>query len=165
MDTLIHIFGEGKNLGLWQMVIRGVLVFFIALLLIRISGRRSFGIYTPLDNIISILLGAVLSRAVVGASPFLPVAFSCLAIVLLHRSFGWLMLKSKGFARLIEGAHIEVFSNGHFIEKNMRKALVSREDILQGVRNAALTEDMNEIEKVYMERNGVITAVKKESAF
>jgi uncharacterized membrane protein YcaP (DUF421 family) len=162
MKILIQIFGEGKDLSVWQMIIRGIVIFFIALILIRISGRRSFGIRTSLDNIISILLGAVLSRAVVGASPFLPVVLSCLAIVLLHRSIGWLLLKNDRFARVIEGSRIEVFSNGQFIEGNMRKGLVSREDVLQGVRNAALTENLDEIETVYMERNGVITVIKKK---
>jgi len=55
MYVLINIFGEGKELTLIQMCARGVVVFFIALILIRISGRRSFGMHMPLDNIISII--------------------------------------------------------------------------------------------------------------
>jgi len=43
----------------------------------------------------------------------------------------------------------------------MESGLVCREDIMQGVRKSALTEDMNEIEKVYMERNGEISAIRK----
>ena len=33
---------------------------------------------------------------------------------------------------------------------------------MQGIRESALTEDMDEIQKVYMERNGEIGAVKKK---
>src|ERR1700733_6885187 len=57
MHLLIEIFGEGKDLTFLQMTARGIVVFFLALLLIRISGRRSFGMHMPLDNIISIMLG------------------------------------------------------------------------------------------------------------
>jgi len=50
-SILIEMFGQGKDLNTLQMSCRGIVVFFIALLLIRISGRRSFGMHTPLDNI------------------------------------------------------------------------------------------------------------------
>src|SRR5881398_2717627 len=99
MELLKEIFGEGKDLNVIQMSSRGIVVFIIAFLLIRISGRRSFGIRTPLDNIITISLGAILNRAIVGASAFLPVIVCCLVIVLMHRLFGWLIVRHKAFGR------------------------------------------------------------------
>lgn len=163
MEIFTTIYGEGKNLDLIQMVCRGVTIFFIALILIRISGRRSFGLRTPLDNVISILLGAVLSRAVVGASPLIPVTATCLTIVILHRLFGWLVTKyHKNFGRWLEGRIIMLYEHNGFKKDNMRRAMVSEEDIMQGVRKSALTDDMSEIEKVYMERNGEISAIKRK---
>lgn len=103
MDIMYTLFGEGKDLNALQMSDRGIAIFFIALILIRISGRRSFGVRTPLDNIITISLGAIMSRAVVGASDFVPVVVCCFVIVLLHRLFGWLIANSKAFGKLIEG--------------------------------------------------------------
>lgn len=140
---------------------RGVVMFLVALLLIRISGRRSFGVRTPLDNIIVISLGAIMSRGVVGASPYIPVIVCCLVIVLLHRLFGWLIATSKAFGRVVEGNKIVLFEKGKFNEDHMKSALVCEEDIMQGVRKSALTEDMDRIEKVYMERNGDISSIKK----
>jgi uncharacterized membrane protein YcaP (DUF421 family) len=161
MELLLKLFGEGKDLNALQMSSRGVVMFFIALLLIRISGRRSFGVRTPLDNIISISLGAIISRAVVGASEFVPVVICCLVIVLLHRLFGWLIAHSKSFGRTIEGEKLLLFEDGAFIKANMKKALVCQEDVMQGVRKSALTADMDKIEKVFMERNGEISVIKK----
>ena len=161
MHTLVEIFGQGKDLTALQMSCRGVIVFLIALLLIRVSGRRSFGLNMPLDNIITISLGAVLSRAIVGASAFVPVIVACFVIVLLHRFFAWLIVKSPGFSRVVQGEKILLFENGQFIEGNMEKALVCKEDVMQGVRKSALTEDIAKIDKVYIERNGEISAIKK----
>lgn len=162
MNILQELWGSGTSLNALQMTCRGITVFILALVLIRLSGRRSFGIGSPLDNIIVILLGAVLSRAVVGASPFISVTITCTAIVLLHRLFCWYKVKSSRFSHLVEGKKILLFEDGDFIRKGMDKALLHREDILQEVRKTALTDDLSNIKVIYMERNGEISIVKKD---
>jgi len=164
MIFLVQIFGEGKNLNVSQMCFRGIGVFLIALVMIRISGRRSFGVRTPLDNIILILLGATLSRAIVGATPFVPVVVTCFVIVLLHRALGSIIARSDRIARVAEGNKILLFSDGKFLRENMKKALLCKEDIMQGIRRAALTDNLDKIDKVYIERNGEISALTKERA-
>ncbi len=161
MSLIYQIFGEGKGLSVLQMTSRTVLVFIITLILIRISGRRSFGLHTPLDNIITIVLGAVMSRAIVGASDFLPVIASCTTLVLVHRLFAYLMVRHPVFSKLVSGEKIILYKEGNFIENNMDKVQVCREDILQEVRKTALTEKLESIEKIYIERNGEINSVKK----
>lgn len=163
MNIIQEIFGEGKDLNVLQMSCRSVVVFLIAYLLLRISGRRSFGLRTPLDNIITITLGAVLSRAIVGASPFVPIVVASLVIVLLHRAFAWLTTRSKAFAGFAEGDKILLYSNGKFDRHHMKRALVREEDIMRGVRRAALTDDLEKIDRIYMEQNGEISVVKKEA--
>lgn len=162
MKTIYFLFGEGRDLTALQMSCRGISVFIIALILIRISGRRSFGMKTPLDNIIVILLGAILSRAVVGVSPFWPVVACSTVIVLFHRFLAWVKVKSPSFSELLEGNKIKLYENGKYLEDNMGKALACKEDVDQGVRRTALTEDMDDIKAVYMERNGEISAIKKK---
>ena len=161
MNLVTQLIGEGKDLTVLQMSIRGIIVFIIALLLIRISGRRSFGQHTAIDNIVAILLGAILSRAVTGASPFIPVVVCSLVIVLAHRLLGSIIAKNENISDIVEGDKILVFKNGAFIEENLEKAQVSKENIIQGIRESALTDSLDEIERVYMEKNGVISVVKK----
>lgn len=140
---------------------RGFVVFLLAFVIIRISGRRSFGLRTPLDNIMTILLGAVLSRAVVGASPFVPVMLVCLLIAVMHRILGWLVATFPAFARFAEGDKVLLFEKGKFVDSHMKRALVCREDAMEGVRKGALTDDLEKIDRVYMERNGEISALKR----
>jgi len=162
MDWVLQLFGQGKDLTALQMSIRGITVFALALLLIRISGRRSFGLHTPLDNIITILLGAILSRAVVGASPFIPIIICCFVIVLIHRLLGTVISRSETFSNLIEGKKMLLFKDGQFIDDNMKKAQVCRENIMQGIRESALTDDLEKIDRVYIEKNGAISVIKKQ---
>lgn len=64
--------------------------------------------------------------------------------------------------RLVEGNHILVFEDGRFIDQHLKRGLLTQEDIMEGVRKSALTEDMSKIDKVYLERNGDISPILKE---
>src|SRR5215831_5355873 len=68
--NLHDLFGTGPNLTTLQMAVRSFVMFFIALALIRIGGMRIFGKKTAFDNVLSIMLGAILARGVIGATPF-----------------------------------------------------------------------------------------------
>ncbi|SAK73860.1 hypothetical protein AWB80_04181 [Caballeronia pedi] len=89
MSLLLTIFGEGRDLDPLQMSARAVAVFFSGLVFIRIAGRRSFGQRSPFDYVVAILLGATLSRVIVGASPAIPTVAASFVIVLVHRIVAW----------------------------------------------------------------------------
>src|SRR5579862_6435731 len=112
MNLLYQIFGEGKDLSTVQMCDRAVVVYFIALLFLRISGRRTFGKKTAFDNTIAIILGAILSRVVIGASPAIPTVACCLVLVLLHRILSWARIYSERIKRMLEGRSITLYKNG-----------------------------------------------------
>jgi uncharacterized membrane protein YcaP (DUF421 family) len=155
------LFGQGRDLNCLQMIDRGIVIFFLALIFIRIAGRRSFGMRTSFDNIITLLLGATLSRAVVGASAFIPTICVCLVFVFLHRACGWLSCVYPWFERLIKGEKILVVENGKLLSGQLHKAQATQADLMEGVRLRALFEDLNRVQSAYVEMNGEISVVKK----
>jgi uncharacterized membrane protein YcaP (DUF421 family) len=161
MNVIDEIFGQGKELTIGQMSARAVVIFIVGLILIKIAGKRSFGMQMPFDNIIVILLGAILSRAVVGASPFVPIVAASLVIVILHRICAWTGIYSKWFGKFIKGEIKILYQNGQLNEKNMRQALISYDDLIEGIRLTANIERLDQAEIIYLERNGKISVVKK----
>lgn len=161
MEQVEFLWGNKEPLSTLQMSIRAVVVFLIALIILRISGRRSFGVGTPLDNIVVILMGAILSRTITGASPFLPVIGASLVIAFLHRFFSWCKVHSPFFAKLAEGEKILLYKNSEFIIDNMSRAQVTHSDMQQSVREANHSENMEQVEEVWLERNGNITIINK----
>ncbi len=81
MDILTTLFGHGKDLDSLQMICRAIVSFFLTLVLIRIAGIRTFGKKTPFDNVITIMLGSIFSRVVVGASPFIPTTLAAMKTI------------------------------------------------------------------------------------
>jgi uncharacterized membrane protein YcaP (DUF421 family) len=163
METINQIFGDDQRLTTFSMCMRAVISFIIALLLLRISGRRSFGMQTAVDNVVAILLGAVLARGVVGASPFLATIAASATFALLHRLCGWLAFYSRSFGRLVKGDVKLVYTEGKMVRKNMRHCMVSERDIMEGIRIALHRDNFSNIDKIYVERDGKISVVTNET--
>ena len=162
MDIIIKIFGEGKDLTLSQMSARAFVVYFIALALIHISGKRTFGKKSAFDITITIILGAVLSRAVVGASPFMATVAACLVLVLIHRILGWVILYSKPVSKLLKGEKILLYQDGHINERNLHKCLMTQDDLMSDVRLKTNEDTLNNVKEIYMENTGELSIVKKK---
>lgn len=162
METITQLFGEGEKQTVLQMSLRAVVIFIITLILLRIAGRRSFGMKSPFDNIIVILLGAILSRALVGASEFVPTVASATVIAVLHRLGAWVGALNFRFGALIKGQKIVLFDNGKLEHENMRRALVSESDLYASLRDNMNVESFDSIARAYMENNGQISFVRKE---
>lgn len=161
MSWLVTLFGEGKDLSVMQMCLRALVVFVAGLALIRISGRRSFGQRMPFDNVLAILLGAILSRAVTGASPFLPVLAASATLVALHRLCGWIALYSDKFGRLVKGNSEIIYQNGKLNTDKMKEMLVTQKDLEEGIRVSSNQDSLEKTEAIYIERDGQISVVKK----
>jgi uncharacterized membrane protein YcaP (DUF421 family) len=162
MEWIKMIFGEGKDLTWFQMSSRSIVIFFIALVLIRIAGIRTFGKKSALDNVIIIMLGSILSRAVVGASPFVPTVVACLAFVLVHWVLAWLSLYSDAVGRFVKGEKHSLYAGGRLNEKNMRRSRISDKDLEEGLRLKINDDSLEEVEEIFIERNGEISVIKKK---
>ena len=162
MDDIIYkLFGEGRDLDVLQMSMRAVVMFFICLALIRIAGRRSFGSRTAFDNIVVIMLGAILSRAVVGVSPFFPTVIASLALVIVYRLFAFLSVTNSKLSHILKGKEMSLYKDGKVNEQNLKRCSISMGDLLQGIRLEANVTSLDEIEEAFMERNGKISVIKK----
>jgi uncharacterized membrane protein YcaP (DUF421 family) len=162
MKLLYQLFGEGRDLSTIQMCDRAIVIYFIALLMLRISGRRTFGKKTAFDNTIAIILGAVLSRAVVGASEFVPTVACCTVLVLLHRILSWARIYSKSIKKMLEGQSITLFKNGKIEKENLTKSLICEEELIGDIRQKANLNSHDQVEEIVMETSGEVSIVKKQ---
>jgi uncharacterized membrane protein YcaP (DUF421 family) len=121
---------------------------------------RSFGAKTAFDIIVTMMLGALLSRAVVGVSPFFPTLSAAVTICIVHRVLAMLSLRFHFISNLLKGKDLILYKDGKLMENNMRKADISMGDLEEGVRQAGNVSSLSEIKEARMERSGEISVVK-----
>jgi uncharacterized membrane protein YcaP (DUF421 family) len=158
-----EIFGSGEDLAPLQMAARAFVMFFIALLLIRVAGMRIFGIKTAFDNILVIMLGAILSRGVVGASPFLSTIAAAAAMILIHKILAWLAMKHSWVGKIVKGYRHSLYHDGEIREKNLRRTAISKDDLMEGVRLEINKDSLDEVDQIFIEKTGEISVIKKTS--
>jgi uncharacterized membrane protein YcaP (DUF421 family) len=162
MNTLLtDLFGAGRDLNAWQMSARAVVVFTLVLIVVRVAGRRSFGRRTSFDLVVAILLGAVASRGIVGASPFAATMAACFVIACLHRATAWLVLSAPLADRLLNGPPRILYRHGELQPREMRRALISREDLLEGCRLAG-ARDLSAFAEIRLERSGRLSFIRND---
>jgi uncharacterized membrane protein YcaP (DUF421 family) len=159
LDYFDLLWGSGPDLNVLQMTIRSGTTFLITVLLIRIGGRRAFGQRNAFDVCVAVLLGSVLSRGVVGASPFLPTVAACFVIVALHRAVAHLSMYSASFDRIVNGAIRLLFADGSKNRASMTAGLIKDQELDEALRKRTQSEDYSKVDKMLLEQSGEITVV------
>ncbi len=155
-DLALMLFGEGEHLDALQMTLRAAAAFGLTLAMIRVSGRRSIGQHRAFDFCIAVLLGSVLSRAVVGASPFWPTMCAGAALVVLHRAVATASLHWPWFESLVSGDKRELVQAGRRDQREMDRALITARDLDEAVRKKT-GDESTPIDRAVLERDGRIT--------
>lgn len=136
-------------------------MFFIALVLIRIGGMRIFGKKSAFDYIIIIMLGAILARGVVGASPYMSTVVAATVMVLIHKVLALLAMKFIWVGKLVKGIHRELYHNDRRHKKNMELVGISEDDLMEAVRLNINSTSLADVEKIIIEKNGELSVIKK----
>lgn len=164
MDILNELFGHGKDLNSLQMSVRAISVFFIALILIRFTGMRVFGIKSAFDTCIIIMLGAILGRAIVGASPFIPTVVSSTAFVVVYKIIARLSVTHQFISHLVKGKPLSLYKDGILNDRNLKRSCLSYGDVMEEVRISLNQNSLDNISEIFMERTGKISVIEKSKA-
>ena len=162
LDFLFGLHADSHTITAVQMMARALVIFFATLTLLRLSGKHTFGGNTAFDVVVKIMLGAVLSRAVVAASPFWGTLGAGLVFVGLHRLLAWASFRSRWVGLLVKGEARLLAEHGEALPEQLRQVSISENDLLEGLRENANLASLADTEAVYLERNGHITVIKKK---
>jgi len=164
LQTLLGIGIEPKQLTFVQVSIRGILVFVVTIVIVRLTSKRSLAEKTAFDAVLIVILGSMLARAINGSGPFFATLGGGFVLVLLHRLFGLAAYYSHSFGILVKGKPAVLVVNGRIQDKTMRWNQISQHDLEEDMRLEAKTEDLSRIKVARIERSGDISFMKAEQS-
>lgn len=149
------------SLPCWQFVVRGAIAYLGLLMLLRLTGKRSFGEMSPFDIVVLIMVGGALRSAMVGGDESLTGGFIVVATILVaDKALGWLSARSALFNRILEGRSSVLAANGAQVPGALR-----RHDIAPAAFERELRihkAPLEAVQEARLEANGKITVSIRE---
>lgn len=161
--TLSDVLGlDADELALWQMALRALVVYVLAVFVVRFGEKRFIGKFSAFDVILGFMLGSILAGAITGSTPFFPSLAAAVVLVALHFLFAKLAFRSDRFGDLVKGHTRKLIEDGEIDWEQMRKANISRDDLLGALREEGRLTDPSEVKEAWLERSGNVSVIRKD---
>lgn len=144
----------------WEFVARGALIYLGLLLLVRLSGKRTVGQFTPFDLIVMLLLSEAVSNALSGGDDSVSGGLIVAAtLIALNYGLAWLTSHNRQAEQVIEGREVLLGRNGVVYDEVLRRERVSMADVDKVLReNDCLLKEMR---CAFLEADGSISIIKR----
>lgn len=149
------------SLPWWEFIARGVIVYVVLMVMMRISGRRTIGQFTPFDLLIVMLLSEAVSGSLhggdEGVSGGLIVAATLVALNIVTST---ITANSRKAADVIEGTPVLLGRNGQLFKEVVKKCKLSEQEVEEILRQNDV--ELHDTETIFLEPDGEITVQKKK---
>ena len=165
METLLHIDWKAAfvpTVSLLEIVLRGTVVYLLLFFVLRVL-RREAGALGISDLLVVVLIADAAQNAM--SSEYKSVTEGAVlvgTIIAWDYTLDWLGYRFPALGRLLRPAPLPLVRDGRALRQNMRRELVSMEELMSQLREQGV-EHLSEVKKCYLEGDGHISVIKKES--
>ncbi|WP_307148012.1 DUF421 domain-containing protein [Rhizobium tibeticum] len=144
-------------------VVRGLAIYFVLLLIIRLSGRRTLAQMTPFDLVIVLVISETTQQAMLGED--FSITNAILLILTLFTTDILLSYIKRWWPRaahVVDGVPTVLVNDGVYNEAALRGCRLDRTDILEAARSQEGIESVKDIKFAILEVSGNISIIKKK---
>jgi uncharacterized membrane protein YcaP (DUF421 family) len=147
-----------------ELVVRALLVYLAFLVLVRLSGKRTVGEFTPFDLVVVLLLAESAQGALLGGDEsVLGTVIVAATLIGLNYLVAFGTARNRKLCALIEGGSVVLAQDGKLHDAALRRNNVPPSDVEEAVRMANL-ESLEQVKVATLEASGEITIVPKRRA-
>jgi uncharacterized membrane protein YcaP (DUF421 family) len=143
----------------WEFVARGVIVYCFLLVMVRMTGKRTIGQFTPFDLLVVMLLSESVSNALNGGDDSLQGGLiSAATLIALNVAFAVATSRSRKIADLVDGRPVLLGRDGKIYDDVVKQCRVAEGDVEQALREADCP--LPKMKCMFLEPDGKITVLQ-----
>jgi uncharacterized membrane protein YcaP (DUF421 family) len=147
---------------IWELILRGVVVYVFLLILLRITGKRQVGQLAPFDLVLLLVLSNAVQNAMNGGdNSLIGGLISAATLVAINYVVGLATFKNKKLEALIEGRPQILIHNGKLFRDIMDNAHLTQHELNAALRQAGCT-CVEDVRSAFLENSGSISVIKKD---
>jgi uncharacterized membrane protein YcaP (DUF421 family) len=161
---LVGIDQQFDQISVWQVVARTIVVYLLALLIIRLGKRRFMGNFSAVDILLGFVVGSIMSRGITGSISILNMLVVLTILFGLHWGIATISYHWKGFANTVDNDPRDLISDGEVDKDAMKKSKITQAELDRVVREKGHVESADEVRSAKLEPDGAITVITKEES-
>lgn len=145
----------------WEFVVRAAVVYVALLVLVRLSGKRTVGQFTPFDLVVVLLLAEAVTASLSGGDESLTGGLIlAVTLIVLDIASAFAVSRSRKLDKLMQGEAVLVGRDGVIYREALKREKVPEEEVQKALRAAdCQIEDMR---MAVLESDGNISILKRE---
>jgi uncharacterized membrane protein YcaP (DUF421 family) len=147
-----------------DIVLRGIFIFFVLYLLMRVIGRRELSSLEPFDLILLVVLGDAVQQGLTQDDYSLTGALLAIGtIAMLQLGVSYANFRFPRLRPLLDGEPIVVVRDGKPIDRNLRRERVTLDDLTSAMRQQNIAH-IDDVRWAVMETSGAISFIKRSDS-
>lgn len=147
----------------WEFIVRGAVVYLVLLVMVRMTGKRTVGQFTPFDLIVVMLLSESVSGALTAQDESVGGGLIVAAtLVALDMAIAFGTSRSKRLDQVVQGSPVLVGRDGVIYDAVLKRQRVPRSDIEKALRDADC--ELEDMRMAILEADGNINVMKKQQS-
>ncbi len=155
-----HLFGIEKSI--LELVIRGTVMYWFLFLMFRFVMRRDVGAIGIADVLLIVIIADASQNAMSDDYESLSEGFVVVGTLIFWNVLtNWLNFRLPRFQKFAEPPPLLLIRDGKVLERNMRREMLTREELLAKLREHGL-EGPEQVRWAYMESDGQVSVGRRD---
>ena len=149
------------DLPWWEFILRTTVVYACLMVMVRVSGKRTVGQFTPFDLVVVMLLAEAVTESLTGGDQSLVGGLIAAAtLIVLNLLTAVVSSHSRRIDTLLEGAPTLVGRDGKVYKDVLKRERVPEADLEQALREADC--ELQNMRCAFLESDGKISILKRQ---